>query len=223
MKRIIILGILMCLLCALFSGCDFWMDGHYVSVTPYVGRNYHTEKPVVQVSSSVQMRNALADFVENGTEKGIISVSSFNSPTVHFYMKQAIDYVLSNNPIGAYAVENITFDIGTNTGTAAVAVNITYRHDHSEILRIKKSEKMGEALDVVYEALEDCQPAIAIYVNDYEPMDFQRIIEEYADVNPNIVMEIPKVSMNVYPQEGEERIVELIFSYQTSRETLRHM
>ena len=38
-----------------------------------------------------------------------------------------------------------------------------------------------------------------------------------------MIMEIPQVTAGVYPESGLNRVVELTFTYQTSRETLRQM
>ena len=46
---------------------------------------------------------------------------------------------------------------------------------------------------------------------------------DYAGLNPQMVMELPQVTAQVYPQQGTVRILELQFTYQTSRESLRDM
>lgn len=223
MKRFIAAVLLLAMLCVMLSGCDFWMDGHYVSVEPHMEQNFHPEREIIEASSSSQMRQALAELIEGGAESGIISVSSFNEATVHFYMESAIRYVTKNNPVGAYAVDSVTYEIGTNSGVAAIAVNIKYRHDRTQILRIKEAQTIGEAEDHVYAALGDFDPSVAIRITDYSEADFEQLVRDYASANPDIVIEVPQVKTTVYPEKGDERIVELIFTYQTSLESLRQM
>lgn len=223
MRRFLTAVLLLAVLCAALTGCDFWMDGHYVSVEPHIEQNYHPEREIVDAASSLQLRQALAELIENGTESGIISVSSFNEPTVHFYMESAIRYVTKNNPVGAYAVDSVSYEIGTNSGVAAVAVNIKYRRDRDQILRIKTAQTIGEAEDYVYTALGEFDPSVAIRITDYSEADFEKLVLNYAAANPDIVMEVPQVKTTVYPEKGNERIVELVFTYQTSLETLHQM
>ena len=50
------------------------------------------------------------------------------------------------------------------------------------------------------------------------------MVEDYAHSSPNMVMELPAVAVGVYPDgEPGTRVVEVKFTYQTSRETLRQM
>jgi transglutaminase-like putative cysteine protease len=54
-------------------------------------------------------------------------------------------------------------------------------------------------------------------------MDFVQLVEDYAVQNPQIVMETPQVTVSMYPESGSDRVVELKFTYQTSRDALRNM
>ena len=223
MKRIVVALLLLLILCMALSGCDFWMDGQYVSVEPYSEQNFRPEKDMIEVSSSAQLRQAVVDLVESGARSGIISVASFNDATVHFYMEGAIRNVTQNNPIGAYAVDSITYEIGVYSGVDAVALTIHYRYDGDQVMHIKSAQTVGEAEDHVYAALEKFEPSVAVLIQEYQQTDFEYLVQEYAAKNPDIVIEIPRVEANLYPEKGQQRVVELVFTYQTSRENLRQM
>ena len=49
------------------------------------------------------------------------------------------------------------------------------------------------------------------------------MVTDYAETYPQSVMEIPQVTAGIYPETGLNRVVELTFTYQTRRETLRQM
>ena len=51
---------------------------------------------------------------------------------------------------------------------------------------------------------------------------FAQFVQDYAEENPQTVMEIPQVSQSSYGT-GKDRVVELIFTYQTNRDSLRRM
>lgn len=222
MKRIC--GVLAAVfLCVLLDGCGFWMDGEYVSVKPHMEQTIQDGDEVIEVSTFMQMRNALSELVDAGAQSGIISASSFNDGTMHYYVDTAIDYVVKQTPIGAYAVDKITYEIGTNRGVSVIAFDISYRHDRSEILRIQKADGMEEAAGLIAKSLDNCDGSVLIYIDNFSTVDFEQVVVDYAYENPDKVMEIPMVKTTVYPEEGSQRLVELTFTYQTSRERLRQM
>lgn len=221
MKRAAILCLLV--ICMLLGGCASWMDGEYHSVTPHEEQNLRPEQDSVVVSTYIELRQALEEMVESGTASGVVSFTGFEQQTLGYYMNLAVNHACNNNPIGAYAVDEITYELGTNAGRTAAAVQITYNHNRSEILRIKQTKSMDEAVDLITAALDNCDAGVTVKTTGYKEMDFAQMIRDYADANPEKVMEIPQTTVSVYPESGEERVIELVFTYQTSRDTLRAM
>lgn len=222
-KRSISLVTVLILICTLLTGCGFWMDGEYASVTPHVEQNFHEEAQVVEASSPEQIRNALAGFVEKGWTSGVISVSPINDATLRYNMDEAIKYTMSSTPVGAYAVEMIDYEVGTNGGVKALAVSISYRNDRTAVADIKAAEQMSDATDILYSALRAYSPGVTVLVDQYTPTDVEQMIRDYCYKNPDVVMQAPEVTASVYPDNGDCRIVDVAFTYQTSKEALRHM
>ena len=222
MKRICYV-LVAAILCTMLGGCGFWMDGEYVSVKPHMEQTFQSDEEVIEVSTFMQMRDALCELVNTGTESGIISASSFNEGTMHYYVETAIDYVENKTPIGAYAVDKITYEIGTNRGVSVIAFTIHYRHNRSEILRIQMADGMEEAAELIADSLDNCDGSVLLYIDNFASVDFEQVVVDYAYENPDMVMEIPSVKTAVYPQEGTQRLVELSFTYQTNRDRLRQM
>ncbi|MBR4864857.1 MAG: transglutaminase domain-containing protein [Oscillospiraceae bacterium] len=223
MKRYIALAALLGILISLLSGCGFWMDGERIYLEPHQQQEAGGDSGIVPVNSFVQMQNALLALVEEGREEAVFSVADFYGGSVHFYLDNAIRLVKESSPMGAYAVEDITYEIGTNAGEAAIAIKIRYRYERARILRVGKADNMEEALMLVGEALDACESYVAVRVPAYEKTDLEQWVRDYAAANPHIVMEVPKVYAVTYPDSGNERIVELSFTYQTSRESLLNM
>lgn len=223
MKRYTAVIALVMIIGSLLSGCGFWMDGNYVSETPHQNQNEQVGAKIIEISSYRQMRGALIEQISSGAESCIMSHSASNEATVHFFTQAAVDYVLENDPIAAFAVNQITFEIGTNRGEAVIAFQMDYRHGRSEILRIQQTADMEGALQIISTALNDCDASVVLQVDSYTAMDFTQFVEDYANENPDIIMEKPQVSACVYPQKGSVRIIELTFTYQTSRDLLRQM
>lgn len=223
MKRYIYTLIVSLLLSFLFSGCGFWMNGEHVSVTPHQQQIPQLGNNVIEIVSLEQIQGVLEEFVETGAESCILSSSAFESNKLRQNVDDAIRNVVSKNPIAAYAVEGITYEIGTNRGVPVVAFQIEYQHGRSEILRIKQTNTMDEATALIANALDNCEDSAVLRVRQYESMDFAQLVQDYGNQNPDVVMEIPKVLVSSYPQTGEDRVIEVVFTYQTSREKIKQM
>lgn len=208
--------------CLLLSGCS-WLDGSYVSVTPHQEqRQVGSHASVTVADNYLDLMAALEEMIASGTESAAIIVSNYPTNAVESGMAVAIRYAMENDPIGAYAVDDITYELGSSAGQPAVAVNIQYRHSRAEIRQIYRLETMNETESVVEQALREYSADAVMLVEDYSKKDFTQFVEDFAEEHPQIVMELPQVAVGVYGT-GQTRVVELIFSYQTARDSLRQM
>lgn len=217
-KRI---GCLLLALCLLLTGCS-WLDGSYVSVTPHQEQPQEDALQVVSAENHQDLIEALKDLVSSGTETGVINVAEYPQKNVESGMKTAIRHIRNSDPVGAYAVEDISYELGTNSGMPAIAVTIVYRHSSMEIRMIRRMADMDAARTEVARALENYEAGTVLLVEQYADTDFSQLVQDYAEANPEKVMETPQVSAGIYGS-GESRVVELTFTYQTSRDSLRQM
>lgn len=223
MKRIWTLAVLMLCLCMTLCGCDLWMDGAYSSVKPHQAADSTQPQESQEVASYSELQAVLTELVADGSQSSVIYMTGYEQAQMKAYMNMAVRHVKQKDAIGAYAVDEITYEIGTNTGRTAIAVDITYNHGRSEILRIKQAENMEQAAQAITAALENCDAGVVVQVAEYEETDFTQLIQDHVDANPDMCMEMPQVAAAVYPETGAQRVVELTFTYQTSREALRVM
>lgn len=222
MKRMTL--ILICILCCGLSGCGLMSNRYYVSVTPHREENMEYAADNVSASDYSELYKAVQVFVENGTEQAVISVPNYNQKALETDMNAVVHNIMEKDPLGAYAVETIRYETGANGGQPAIAVEIAYVHDRSEIRRIKQTDSMESAAILIRKALDDCGTGIVLRISRYQETDLAQLVEDYADAYPERVMEQPEVTVSVYPDSGStDRVVELKFTYQTSRETLRTM
>ena len=216
-KAILLMLVMSCLL----SGCNV-INRSYVSVEPHKEQRQQQQTDVIMASNYPELLDALKSMIASGTEVAAIKVPEYPENTIEYSMKQAIRYSREKDPIGSYAVADIVYEFGSSSGVPAVSVSITYHHNRSEIQRIRKAADIQKAERIVAEALKGYEPGMVILVDQYEDRDFSQFVQDYAEENPQTVMEIPQVSQNSYGS-GEARVLELIFTYQTSRDALRRM
>lgn len=205
----------------LLTGCS-WLDGSYVSVTPHREESGSDPSEVISASNYSELIAVLEELVAEGRENAVINVVNYDLAPVESQMFAAERHIREIYPIGAYAVEDVSYELGTNTGKPALAVEIKYRRSLLEIRRIQNAENMEEAADLIGQALENFDTVLTIQVSNYKKTDLEQIVQNYARENPQTVMEVPQAVFADYGS-GYPRVVELTFTYQTDRDSLRQM
>jgi hypothetical protein len=82
---------------------------------------------------------------------------------------------------------------------------------------------LDEAENLIGNALTQYEPGLVMFIGDYQFADVHQLVEDFARENPGAVMEIPETTVQLYPNSGRQRILELKFTYQSSRDSLRAM
>ena len=215
-----IAAVLLCM-SLLLTGCGF-ANGSYVSVTPHQEQRQNSQLSSITAKNYLELVAALTRMVASGAETGTILVGEYPTDTLENGITVATQYVMDNDAIGAYAVDTIECIKGFSGGQPAVAVKVSYLHSRSELRRIHIIENVEEADQLIAEALFRYDAELVLQVKHYTSKDFVQFVEDYAEKYPNLVMETPKVTADVWGT-GTERVVELKFTYQTGRDELRQM
>lgn len=214
---------LMLALCLMLSGCGALFDGSYVSVTPHRESQSGAQSGAITAADYNELRDVLMQLVDSGTERAVINVAQYDKTLIEGGMSRAVTYIREKYPIGAYALSAIDYEIGTVGGQPAVSVDISYIHGRSELRQIRRTASMTEAEDVIADALESYSSGVVLYVEEYAARDITQFVEDYAELHPDIVMELPTVAEGLYPDSGAARVIELKFTYQNNREALQKM
>lgn len=205
----------------LLGGCG-WFRGSYVNVTPYHHQSGTGQTGAISAWNYYQLRKALETLVSSGIESSVIDIANYEAAVVEANLNQAVEYIRSEYAVGAYAVEDIHCEVGTSSGKPAIAVSITYRRSRTELYRIQKVPDLETAEWAIGNALKDFDTVLVMEIQKYREADFVQMVETYAATYPEFVMEVPQVAAGVFGT-GSSRVVELTFSYQTSRDSLRQM
>lgn len=220
MKRLWIVALALSML---LSGCAVFSGGSYVNEVPHqiLGRPDLNED--MQAQNYEQLYLSLANMAESGAKTGVIYIPRYDSGSIELDMETAVTSLTRDNPIAAYAVDYIRWEVNVNDGQRNILVHINYNHDRSEILKIRRASSMQQAEQMIYAEIADGDGGFVLYIENYQETDFVQRVNEYAFYYPNEIMEVPQVTVNVYPQSGSTRVVELDFQYQTSKDVLRSM
>ena len=218
MKRIFLL---LAVVLLIFTGCNAF-DGQYVRVTPHTISSAKTPAEPEAVETYMELRNSLSQLVASGATSGVIPTRNYPEASLESDVAIAQRHICSYDPIGSYAVEDLTYEIGTKNGSLAVAVNISYLHSRSDIRNITRLTSIDELENVIMKALENLDSRKVILVPDYVPTDVNQMVQDLAKANPQIIMECPIVANDIYGL-GASRLMELTFAYENSTDSQRQM
>lgn len=219
MKLRLISMLLVCVV--LLGGCSR-PDGSYHSVTPHREPTGTNRTENMTVSNYEELTAVMEAVVAKGTESSIINAVNYDTKILTVDLANATRHIQKVYPIGAYAVEELHYEVGSNTGRMAIALSVSYRHSRTEIQKIRSVRNAEDAKRMIGQALKEFAPDLVMKLESFEQMDVVQVVQDFAMDQPQDVMEIPQVTAEVYGT-GKSRVLELTFSYQTSRDALRLM
>lgn len=216
--KMVLLGLAASLL---LSGCG-WSGRRMVWVSAHRQQQQEIQAEAVYAANYSELRKALEDIISTGAEMATVLVPDYPTNLLDIGMERVCEYVQKEYPIGAYAVNKLNCEIGTSMGKSAVAVSVGYRHGWAEIQRIRRASSAEEARSIITDALERFDAGVVMLQDESVMLDCTQLVQDFAREYPQVMMELPQVTQSVYGK-GSQRVVELIFTYQTDRESLRRM
>lgn len=210
-------------LCLSLCGCSTWMDGSYHSVTPHLPEKVDAKQDTLTIDSVEQLLGALTGQIEQGSASTVIYCRNADEAQLDAAMTAAVQRLSETNGIFAYAVDDILYEIGQRNAQTAISLQVTYLHGKQEIQKIRQVPDVQAAGVLIARALDTCEAGVVLRIEAYSDMDVAQLVQDYVEQNPQSCMEMPQVTAMLYPETGDDRVLELTFTYQTSRDALRNM
>ena len=218
MKRLVLLPVLLVLL----TGCSALVNSSYLHVSPYTEPvKQESEEGYQTAENYLSLKNALLYFVENGQEQGSIRVYDYSGDLAS-ELPEAVREVTEKDPLGVYAVETMEAESSLIVAYQEIRVDIAFRRTPEQIKAIEPSTSMNVLTDRLEKAMADYETEVTARVSYYNSEDVAAIPRNYYRSHPAEVMEMPKVTVNIYPEEGGYvRIIEVLMEYTNTAEQLR--
>lgn len=228
------LAILVMCLC---SGCNRLFGDDYLSVRqhydPYAYKEEtaptesetETERETLiqSVSSYYEMLGLLRRFVTEGVEHGQFLLTESYAGDREEALSEAFVAMRTEDPLGAYAIDYMEYEHTQQAEGWLVTVDAVYRRSTSEIEAIRSVRGNDRAMELITETLDQLGASITLRISGYTDEDLRERVQRYCLEHPNKMVQTPDISLAIYPQSGNVRVVELHFSYNADRETLRGM
>jgi hypothetical protein len=209
------------LMLGLLCGCGIFGEKTYVSVAPHV-EDYQTavDSDAMTVSSYLSLKNAMIGFVTDGVEEGVLRAESY-SGDLSKDLSDAVYEVSRGNPIGAFAVDYMTYDYSKIVSYYEIHIHCTYRRSVEEIESIVYVTDSSEIEEQLQETMADYDPVLRLHVGDYREADLQELVQQIYRAHPEFALEEPDINVTSYPDSGTQRVLEIEFLYKTDQETLQ--
>lgn len=215
MKRILFPILLLLSLTA----CSLAPDS-YLSVTPHAGTTGQADPAdAVEASDYSSLKRAILGFVEAGQTQGTILAASYDGDLERDLTDVAYE-ITKLNPLGAYAVDYMTHDSTFIVNYYQISIQITFRRTAREIAAIDTIATQAVLQARMQKAVADHESRVTVRMNNYNEPDVAAMVEAYCAANPGTVMQVPAVSVGVYPDSGTSRILEIDLAWTDAPEVL---
>lgn len=224
MKKLLILVWIAAALLGL-TACNGWIKNDYLSVTPHVEQPLPSsqapeEEPLPVATNRNELRGTVLGFIRDWTEHGKILVEHYDGD-INADLAETIQYATREDPIGAYAVDFADAELFGSEESGSIEISIVFRRSAAEIDSIVTVNGNNSAYSKIQNVLVNYDTALTLRIRNYRETDFAAYISEYCLEHPDQVLAVPDFSAEIYPDEGETRILELHFSYPDTKDEMR--
>lgn len=212
------------LVCALaLTGCSTLLNREYSFVTKYSATpTADGDSTTLRVESYQELVNAVLYLVTQREVHGCLRLYNYDQAKVADDVNAACLEVVQEDPLGAYSVDYIRSDISTIVSYYEVDLEITYRRTQEQIASIVAATGASAIRTGLQQALASFSPEVVLRISYFEEDDayISNLVREAYYSNPSSALGQPQAQIYLYPQQGQQRIVEVLLSYPLDRDTL---
>lgn len=204
-------------LCALtLSGCGSLLERSYADSAPHVQFSDESESEAILRAETYQgLVSALLYLVGQGEEAGVIRLYQYGSitGTAASDVDRACLEVTQEDPLGAYAVDYIKYDVDQTPAYYQVDVKVAYTRTAEEIARVisvtGSSAVAGELEDLLGETPETVVFRISYFTAEDSADTLRQAVEEAYQAQSAALPPLEDVTVTLYPETGSQRVAEI--------------
>ncbi len=213
--------------CLLLAGCGSMLERSYASTIPHVQFSDEDQDPSILRAETYQgLVSALLHLVGQGEEEGVVRLYQYVSVTgsAASDVDRACLEVTQEDPLGAWAVDYIKYDVDQTTAYYQVTVKLAYTKTPEEIkqvISVTGSSAIAQELTTLLPTLPTQAVFRISYFTEADNAEVirQAVLQAYA-AQSRPLPPLEEIRVNLYPDRGEQRVAEILLTWgqRSSRE-----
>lgn len=210
----------------LLSGCSSLLARSYTSVTPHSATPpAEGDSSILRVENYQELVNALIYLISLGEEEGTVRMYNYDQD-VEQSLSNACLEVVQEDPLGAYSVDFIRYDVTPIVSYYEAAVEITYRRTREQVSAIVAATGATAIRSQLKDLLSSFGTEAALRISYFEGDEtyIQTLFREAYYASPDTALDLPEAQVYIYPQgeeSGRQRIVEVLLTYHLEQKELQ--
>jgi len=223
LNRIIKTLAAVCLSAVILTSCVNFLEGSVESITEHHAAPY-TRPPVEQVTVSDydEFIKELIKLITEHETSSLLVYFSRDGEDVQSELERASEEILSKHPLGAFAVADITINATRIVTHYEVGVEIEYKRTKEQmdsIVNVSAEQGvLNHLLSIMSQYKEEAFFRSRLQLSED---DITRLVKVTYYQNPRRIVMLPIVTLELFPEEGEDRIYKIQFGYSESSSVLQ--
>lgn len=176
---------------------------------------------VLRADNYDSLVDAIRQLVGDGIEHGVIHLYNY-AGNVDKDLAAACLEVKQKDPLGAYAVDFMTHSYTRIVSYYELDIEITYLRTREEIRGIVSATDGSAIREALKQALLSFSPSAVLRLTSFKENEayIRALLEDAYYDTPEAAFGLPGCTVTLYPDSGEERVVEIRLAYSAARQTL---
>ena len=221
MRRI--LAFVMCVaMVTAVSGCGALLERDYIQVTDHVDHTADTDDATaLRAESYADLVSSAQYFVTMGATTGTVHLYQYTGD-IEQAVNNACNAILQDDPVGAYALQDVTCEYTHIVSYYECVFTYRYRRTMDEIAAIQSVNGKAAFRRQVAAALTSFSNQLVLKTSSYyESVEtVQKAIWEVYYDTPEAALAMPEIHVQLYPDQGEARVVEINLDWGVERSVL---
>lgn len=220
-RRGIALTLLLCVLFSLTS-CSAGFERTAHTVAPHQEQSASQEDgSILHAENYANLVSCVQHFVFMGQQEGKVRVYKY-SGDIEADLRSACREVLTEDPLGAYALSDISFTYDRIVSYYECTFHFVFRRSKQEISSIVNAYGDASIRKEIRSTMTSFEHNLTFRTANYyaDRTNLYKLAQEAYYASPATAMGYPSISISVYPDAGDVRIVEMQFSYDHSPEEM---
>lgn len=193
------------------SACSSVFSAEHSFSEPYTNESISLEYQTgVEVNNYHDLMTTILDMISKSETKKHIIFSNYNG-SVNDDMAEVCVEIKSQAPMGAYAVEDIDYELSRIVSYYKADLKIVYKRTAAEIRSVVGINDEEELREYIRQSLNEdrTEMAIRIYSTTITENTIREMIYDTYMENPLLVVAEPIVDVTAYPKDGISKVYDV--------------